>query len=63
MFFPILRLMNVRFYIDSANGQPHIFQHGVEEDEVEQVLENRGEDRPGERAHALRLARRRMADT
>jgi hypothetical protein len=55
--------MNVRFYIDSANGQPHIFQHGVEEDEVEQVLENRGEDRPGERAHALRLARRRMADT
>ncbi len=39
--------MNVRFYIDSATGQPHILKHGVEEEEVEQVLADRGEDRPG----------------
>jgi len=39
--------MNVRFYIDSATGQPHILQHGVGEDEVDEVLANRGEDRPG----------------
>lgn len=39
--------MKVRFYIDSVTGQPHILQHGVEEEEVEQVLANQGEDRPG----------------
>jgi hypothetical protein len=39
--------MKVRFYIDSVTGQPHIHQHGVGEEEVEEVLANRGEDRPG----------------
>jgi hypothetical protein len=39
--------MKVRFYIDSATGQPHILEHDVEEEEVEQALANRGEDRPG----------------
>lgn len=39
--------MNIRFYIDPSSGQPHIYNHDVDESEVEQVLANRGEDRPG----------------
>ena len=39
--------MNIRFYIDLETGLPHIYKHGVEEEEVEEVLENPGEDRPG----------------
>ena len=39
--------MNVRYYIDPRSGEPHIYDHGVNEDEVEQALANRGEDRPG----------------
>jgi len=37
----------LRFYIDAATGLPHIYNHDVSEDEVEQALANRGEDRPG----------------
>jgi len=39
--------MNVRYYFDPATGQPHIYRHRVSEDEVEQVLDRPGEDRPG----------------
>ena len=39
--------MNIRFYIDPETGLPHIYKHGVDEEEVEEVLENPGEDRPG----------------
>lgn len=39
--------MKLRFYIDPATDEPHIFNHGVEEDEVEDVLVHPGEDRPG----------------
>jgi hypothetical protein len=39
--------VHVRYYLDSATGQAHIFHHGVEEEEVEEVLANPGEDRPG----------------
>src|SRR5437764_6364015 len=39
--------VNVRFFIDPTSGLPHIYDHGVDEDEVEQALANRGEDRPG----------------
>jgi hypothetical protein len=38
--------VTIRFYLDRATGQPHICNHGVNEWEVEQVLENPGEDRP-----------------
>jgi len=30
--------MEVRFYIDSATSGPHIWRHGVREEEVEEVL-------------------------
>ena len=46
-FLPILVAVNVRFYLDPATGQPHIYHHGVQEEEVEEVLANAGEDRPG----------------
>ena len=41
--------MKIRFYLDSATGQPHIHGHDVDETEVADVLENPGEDRPGRR--------------
>jgi hypothetical protein len=39
--------VDLRFYDDPATGQPHIWNHNVGEDEVEAVLENPREDRPG----------------
>jgi len=38
--------VNLRFYLDPATGQPHIWNHDVTEEE-EEALENAGEDRPG----------------
>jgi hypothetical protein len=39
--------MTVRYYLDPETGQPHIYGHGVTEDEIEYVLRHPGEDRPG----------------
>lgn len=39
--------MRLRFYLDPDTGQPHIFGHGVAEDEVDEVLQHPGEDRAG----------------
>jgi hypothetical protein len=39
--------VNIRFYIDSETGLPHIYNHDVEEEEVKDVLDSPGEDRPG----------------
>jgi hypothetical protein len=39
--------LNIRYYIDQETGLPHIYGHDVEEIEVEEVLSNPGEDRPG----------------
>jgi hypothetical protein len=40
--------LEIRYYIDPRTADPHIYNHDVSEDEVEQVLEQPGEDRPGE---------------
>ncbi len=40
-------LIDLRFYLDPATGQPHIWNHDVEQEEVEEVLANPEEDRPG----------------
>jgi hypothetical protein len=40
--------MELRFHIDPETGQPHIFDHGVTEEEVREVLRRPGEDRAGE---------------
>ena len=47
--------MAVRYHLDPDTGQPHIYGHGVTEDEVEDVLSHPGEDRPGsdDSRHAL----------
>jgi hypothetical protein len=39
--------MNIRFYVDPETGEPHIYRHGVTEDEVADAIQNPGEDRPG----------------
>jgi hypothetical protein len=39
--------MEIRYYIDPETDQPHIYGHGVSEDEIETVLIRPGEDRPG----------------
>lgn len=39
--------MKTRFYIDRETGLPHIYDHSVDEQEVEDVLISPGEDRPG----------------
>jgi hypothetical protein len=39
--------MNIRFYLDPSTKAPHIYNHNVEEHEVEGVLNRPGEDRPG----------------
>ena len=39
--------MKIRYYIDPETELPHIYRHDVKEAEIEQVLNNSGEDRPG----------------
>ena len=39
--------MRVRFYVDPETGDPHIYKHGIDEEEVIRVLSSSGEDRPG----------------
>jgi hypothetical protein len=40
--------MEIRFYMDPETDQPHIYDHGVTEDEVREVLSRPGEDRAGD---------------
>jgi len=39
--------VKTRFYFDPLTKQPHIYNHGVKKDEVEDVLRKPGEDRSG----------------
>jgi DMSO/TMAO reductase YedYZ molybdopterin-dependent catalytic subunit len=39
--------LDIRYYIDPQTGSPHIYNHHVSEEEVEDVLNRPGEDRPG----------------
>ena len=47
--------MDIRFFHDPETDEPHIYDHGVTEEEVEYVLRHPGEDRPGsdDSRHAL----------
>ena len=51
--------MNLRFYIDSETGLPHIYTHAVDEDEVEDVLRTPGEDRPGREGSRVAIGQTR----
>ena len=39
--------MEIRFFIDPTTDARHIYGHDVSETEVEEILGNPGEDRPG----------------
>jgi len=39
--------MNIGYYIDEETDLPHIYKHDIKEKEVEEVLNNPGEDRIG----------------
>jgi hypothetical protein len=39
--------MEIRFHLDPETGEPHIYDHGVTEEEVWEVLRRPGEDRAG----------------
>ena len=44
--------MDVRFYLDPETDLPHIYGHGVTEEEVEQVLRGIGGRPAGQSGHA-----------
>ena len=47
--------MEVRYYLDPDTGQPHIYGHGVSEEEVREVLRGPGEDLPAARDSRMKL--------
>jgi hypothetical protein len=47
--------MDMRFCIDPETNQPHIFEHGVTEEEVRQVLVGGGDDFQGRRKSRIRF--------
>jgi len=51
--------VEIRFYLDPETGQPHIYRHGVNEVEVEQVLARPLEDRPGREGSRVALGQTR----
>jgi hypothetical protein len=49
--------MSIRFFIDPQTDLPHIYEHRVSEDEVEEILVNPAEDRPGKEGSRVALGR------
>lgn len=49
--------MQIRYYIDPQTELPHIYNHGVSEAEVEDILQSPGEDRPGREGSRVALGR------
>ena len=47
--------MRLRFYIDTETGEPHLYRHGVTEDEVEEVLRRPGDRLPGRNGSRIAL--------
>lgn len=47
--------MEVRYYRDADTELPHIYGHGVNEKEVEEILNGPGEDLPGSRGSRMKL--------
>ncbi len=54
-----MRLVNIRFYIDPETNELHIHNHGVNEKEVEDVLNTPGEDRPGKEDSRIAIGQTR----
>jgi hypothetical protein len=51
--------MNIRFYCDPATGEPLIYNHGVTEEEVEEVIRRPGEDRHGREGSRVAIGQTR----
>ena len=51
--------MNVRFYVDPETGDPHIYEHGIDDEEVIDVLSSPGEDRPGRAGSRVAIGKTR----
>jgi hypothetical protein len=51
--------VNVRYYIDPETGDPHIYRHGVEEEEAEDVLARPAEDRLGREGSRVAIGQTR----
>lgn len=51
--------INIRFYVDPETTKPHIYNHGVKENEVKEVLSNPGEDRIGKEGSRVALGQSR----
>ena len=47
--------MHMRFSINPETNEPHIFDHGVTEEEVRQVLVRRGDDFQGKRGARIKF--------
>jgi len=52
-------MRNIRFYLDPETGAQHIYNHNVDEDEVEDVLGTPGEDRPGREGSRIAIGQTR----
>lgn len=52
--------LEVRFYVDPAAGSPHIHHHEIDEDELIEILEKPGEDRPGREGSRIALGQIRV---
>jgi hypothetical protein len=50
-------MMELRFYIDPETHQPHIYGHGVSEDEVWQVMRAQGDDINADNGARMKLGR------
>jgi len=46
--------MELRFWMDAETGLPHIYDHGVTEEEVQQVLTRPGNEFPGTEGSRIR---------
>ncbi|MFH1146401.1 MAG: DUF4258 domain-containing protein [Pseudomonadota bacterium] len=51
--------MNIRYYVDPETDLPHIYEHNVREDEVEDILLRPGEDRPGKEGSRIAIGQTR----
>lgn len=47
--------MEIRYHNDPETGQPHIYGHGVTEEEVSEVMRGLGEDVSGNRGSHMKL--------
>jgi len=50
-----MRLMELRYHINPETGEPHIYDHGVTEEEVEEVIRYADDDFQGRRNSRIAL--------